>query len=139
MLFHFIFPFQGDRITKICNTTVEVECIEKVEDELYSTSDTAKSKLLSYCQCLPACTILKYEIEIAKTRFKSHDLLATAASSLKVFFKANDFVPLRRFQLYGIVDFLANCGLYSIFDYYSETVVESAEKKTSDEIDFSNH
>jgi hypothetical protein len=31
-------------------------------------------------------------------------------ASLKVFFKDNEFVPLKRFQLYGTVDFLANCG-----------------------------
>lgn len=31
-------------------------------------------------------------------------------ASLKVFFKNNEFVPLKRFQLYGTVDFLANVG-----------------------------
>lgn len=45
-----------------------------------------------------------------KTNYKYHldDYMTVAA--LNVFFKDNEFVALKRFQLYGSVDFLANCG-----------------------------
>jgi hypothetical protein len=53
---------------------------------------------------------LKYEIELVKTNYKAHLTDYMTIASLKVFFKDNEFVPLKRFQLYGTVDFLANCG-----------------------------
>lgn len=74
--------------------------------------ENLKSKVLYGCNCLPQCESLKYEFELVKTNFKSHLSENKRVASLKVFFKDNEFVPLKRFQLYGTVDFLANCGGY---------------------------
>lgn len=46
----------------------------------------------------------------AMSSLETHLVNYMTIASLKVFFKDNEFVPLKRFQLYGTVDFLANCG-----------------------------
>ncbi|CAO1411437.1 unnamed protein product [Diamesa serratosioi] len=105
-----------DSVTKICGA-YDMDCYENAENELFngdmnaeSRDDKKKYKMLTACQCLPKCDSLKYEIELVKTNYKYHLLDYTSVASLKVFFKDNEFVPLKRFQLYGSVDFLANCG-----------------------------
>ena len=107
----------GDAETKICSAN-EVECYENAENELFNgdmSLDGIEGKnkyyALSTCQCLPQCESLKYEIELVKTNYKPHLTDYMTVASLKVFFKDNEFVPLKRFQLYGTVDFLANCGI----------------------------
>lgn len=107
----------GDPNTKICSAS-EVDCYENAENELFNGDMSLDGKevrhkyhALSYCQCLPQCESLKYEIELVKTNYKTHLTDYLTIASLKVFFKDNEFVPLKRFQLYGTVDFLANCGM----------------------------
>lgn len=101
----------------------ETECYENAENELFNgdmsiegtTNNKLKYKELNKCQCLPQCESLKYEIELVKTNYKTHLTDYMTIASLKVFFKDNEFVPLKRFQLYGTVDFLANCGSFQFF------------------------
>lgn len=125
---YFLWRHLGDQQAKICSAD-EIECFENAEDELFNgdmrydgIDDTKKYKALSDCQCLPQCSSLKYEIELVKTNYKTHLIQYKTIASLKVFFKDNEFVPLKRFQLYGTVDFLANCGRrenFSIFTIYN--------------------
>ncbi|CRL02058.1 CLUMA_CG015123, isoform A, partial [Clunio marinus] len=68
-----------------------------------------KYAALSSCQCLSECNALEYDVELVKTRKISLGKTNSTAI-MKVFFKENQFVPLKRFQLYGTIDFLANCG-----------------------------
>lgn len=98
-----------------------MECYDNAENELFNgdsafdgQSDKIKYKALTSCHCLPQCESLKYEIELVKTDYKSDLADYMTIASLKVFFKGNDFVSLKRFQLYGTVDFLANCGMTSL-------------------------
>lgn len=92
-------------------------CFERAENDLFNGepvldgSNVHTYEALSFCQCLPQCESLKYEIELVKTNYKTHLVDYMTIASLKVFFKDNEFVPLKRFQLYGTVDFLANCGI----------------------------
>jgi hypothetical protein len=105
-----------------------MECYENAENELFNgdmnyegAEDKEKQyKALTACQCLPQCESLKYEIELVKTNYKTHLVHYMTIASLKVFFKDSEFVPLKRFQLYGTVDFLANCGMsvISAFLYF---------------------
>lgn len=97
---------------------MEIDCYENAENRLFNgdvdgADDRNKYRALSACQCLPQCESLKYEIELVKTNYKTHLTDYMTIASLKVFFKDNEFVPLKRFQLYGTVDFLANCGMKS--------------------------
>jgi acid-sensing ion channel, other len=99
-----------------------MQCFENAEDELFNgdmkydgIDEVMKYKSLMDCNCLPQCSSLKYEIELVKTNYKTHLTQYKSIASLKVFFKDNEFVPLKRFQLYGTVDFLANCGIFKKF------------------------
>lgn len=83
-------------------------------------NDPNKYRALTFCQCLPQCESLKYEIELVKTNYKTHLTDYMTIASLKVFFKDSEFVPLKRFQLYGTVDFLANCGIIVCFEQVSK-------------------
>lgn len=97
----------------ICKA-LEVDCLESVENKPFNgdmsldgTNDKNRYPALSFCQCLPQCESLTYEIELVKANLTDYMTIA----SLKVFFKDNEFVPLKRFQLYGTVDFLTNFGV----------------------------
>ncbi|KAL7010701.1 hypothetical protein ACKWTF_016843 [Chironomus riparius] len=105
-----------DKQTPIC-TAEQNECFENAENELFNGEITLDGKsnqnryqALMKCQCLSQCESLKYELELVKTNYKIHLVDYMTIASLKVFFKDSEFVPLKRFQLYGTVDFLANCG-----------------------------
>lgn len=118
----------GDSHTRICNAS-EIDCYENTENELFNgdvtyegTDDNRKYKELTACQCLPQCESLKYEIELVKTNYKSYLRDYMSIASLKVFFKDNEFVPLKRFQLYGTVDFLANCGKLSVTRFLEKII-----------------
>ncbi|XP_045451415.1 pickpocket protein 28-like [Melitaea cinxia] len=73
------------------------------------------------CKCLPACTSIEYEAETSQADFdvdaffkamnintiNEADILYT---QIKIFFKEAQFIKVRRSELYGHTDFLANCG-----------------------------
>ncbi|KAE8744816.1 hypothetical protein FOCC_FOCC008540, partial [Frankliniella occidentalis] len=63
------------------------------------------------CDCLPSCTILKYDGEASVDTFPSQ---------LNVYFNSLQFVSNRRSELYGHTDFLANFGgLLGLFTGFS--------------------
>lgn len=117
--FNLIKCFPGDSNTKIC-TADDMECYDNAENELFNgdaslegVDDKNKYRELSRCQCLPQCESLKYEIELVKTNYKTHLTDYMTIASLKVFFKDNEFVPLKRFQLYGWLKFFFLFLLYT--------------------------
>ncbi|XP_066904744.1 pickpocket protein 28 [Halyomorpha halys] len=80
-----------------------------------------KSEMMGSCDCLPACTSILYDGESTQADFNFHDVLRVYgedvdaflpydASRVSVFFKDVQFTTSHRNELYGIVDFLANCG-----------------------------
>ncbi|XP_045451667.1 pickpocket protein 28-like [Melitaea cinxia] len=72
------------------------------------------------CKCLPACTSIEYEAETSQADFNVYALLKAMNSritetgflytQIKIFFKEAQFIKVRRSELYGHTDFLANCG-----------------------------
>ncbi|KAL5275289.1 hypothetical protein ACFFRR_001294 [Megaselia abdita] len=128
---------------KVCNES-KISCYDKAEDELLKeefaqglTDSTLNHRGKTKCHCLPACTSLAYNTEISQADF---DLLNFAQSSkglleyyskfdglkmsrLIIFFKENQFITSKRSELYGLTDFLANCGgllgLFSGFSFMS--------------------
>uniref|UniRef100_A0AAG5DSI9 Uncharacterized protein n=1 Tax=Anopheles atroparvus TaxID=41427 RepID=A0AAG5DSI9_ANOAO len=59
----------------------------------------------SECNCLPACSSTQYDVELAG----NHPDRVTM-SKVAIFFKKSHIITSRRSELYGMVDFLANCG-----------------------------
>ncbi|KAG6463950.1 hypothetical protein O3G_MSEX014179, partial [Manduca sexta] len=75
------------------------------------------------CNCLPACNTVEYDAEILKTNFNiKHYLMSKkdkkldsfwknySFSRLEMYFKSPRFVSMRRSELFGLTDFIANCG-----------------------------
>ncbi|XP_063533447.1 pickpocket protein 28-like [Cydia strobilella] len=103
--------------SEIC-TAQQRRCVEKAQDDL------ASNKLKqSKCNCLPSCDSIHYDAEILKTNFdikkhikamnKKYDYTISDNynySRLEIYFKEPRFVSMRRSELFGLTDFLANCG-----------------------------
>ncbi|XP_055692300.1 pickpocket protein 28-like [Lutzomyia longipalpis] len=74
------------------------------------------------CNCLPSCTYLTYDSEISygdvsfKGHYRSNTYFASGTKEnvsyayIALFFKEDQFISLRRGELFGKTDFVANCG-----------------------------
>ncbi|XP_062558315.1 pickpocket protein 28-like [Armigeres subalbatus] len=73
------------------------------------------------CNCLPACTSVQYDTEITQANFdwmkwaRTMNVSAMAVrgleiSRLGIYYKESQFMTSKRSELYGLTDFLANCG-----------------------------
>ncbi|KAJ6650121.1 Pickpocket protein 28, partial [Pseudolycoriella hygida] len=109
--------------TAICGHR-QMTCYNKAEHDLlheqYLNGITKNISSTHECECLPACTSIKYDAEISQASFDWSLLLNAFKSSteypgmcparLAIFFKENQFITTERSELYGPTDFLANCG-----------------------------
>lgn len=72
--------FPGDRMTRICGTS-SVNCYSNAEESLFgedAINDLANGMVKQFregCNCLPACTTIKYEAEIDRTQFDYGEIL----------------------------------------------------------------
>lgn len=83
----------------------------------------------SACNCMPACTSLIYNTEISQANFDLDEMLAAEGdtefmseypgsqmSRLSIYFKQSQFITSKRSEMYGVTDFLANCGgIFGLF------------------------
>uniref|UniRef100_T1GZT5 Uncharacterized protein n=1 Tax=Megaselia scalaris TaxID=36166 RepID=T1GZT5_MEGSC len=128
---------------KVCNET-SIKCYDEAEDELLKVEfseglidSSFNHRGRTKCHCLPACTSLSYNTEISQADFdlinfvKSSESLyeyyqqfeGLKMSRLVIFFKESQFITSKRSELFGLTDFLANCGgllgLFSGFSFLS--------------------
>ncbi|BFF90118.1 pickpocket protein 28 [Drosophila madeirensis] len=87
----------------------------------------------SACNCMPACTSLVYNTEISQANFDLEEMLlaegdtdfmeeypGSQMSRLSIYFKQSQFITSKRSELYGITEFLANCGgIFGLFMGFS--------------------
>ncbi|XP_030376071.1 pickpocket protein 28 [Scaptodrosophila lebanonensis] len=85
------------------------------------------------CNCMPACTSLVYNTEISQANFDLEEMLiadgdteflreypGSQMSRLSIYFKESQFITSKRSELYGVTDFLANCGgIFGLFIGFS--------------------
>ncbi|XP_075972067.1 pickpocket protein 28-like [Anticarsia gemmatalis] len=112
--------------TKIC-TVKSMNCTTKAREALLARETNPDKNYKNRCHCLPACNSIDYEAEILKTDYnlKRYVKAETTArndknavkhvkgkqySRLDMFFKRARFVSMRRSELFGLTDFLANIG-----------------------------
>lgn len=122
------FSMPRDNDAKICGQS-DVVCYDKAEDDLLA--DDLKKSLKTHseenkrgttdCNCLPSCTSINYDAEISQADYEFEKVFnaygadlgefpnATMAR-LTIFFKEAQFITSRRSELYGLTDFMANCG-----------------------------
>ncbi|KAI8046473.1 pickpocket protein 28 [Drosophila gunungcola] len=87
----------------------------------------------SACNCMPACTSLVYNTEISQANFDLEEMLlaegdtdflqeypGSQMSRLSIYFKQSQFITSKRSELYGMTEFLANCGgIFGLFMGFS--------------------
>ncbi|XP_020812876.1 pickpocket protein 28 isoform X2 [Drosophila serrata] len=87
----------------------------------------------SACNCMPACTSLVYNTEISQANFDLEEMLmaegdteflqeypGSQMSRLSIYFKQSQFITSKRSELYGVTEFLANCGgIFGLFMGFS--------------------
>ncbi|XP_055382438.1 pickpocket protein 28-like [Condylostylus longicornis] len=115
--------------TKICDIN-EILCYNEAEDDLIRREfeEGHQDTKLNYrpnttCNCLPGCTSLTYEAEISQAAADFEGSIRAQNESqhfeespgirmtrLSIFFKESQYITSRRSELYGMTDFLANCG-----------------------------
>ncbi|CAO1363398.1 unnamed protein product [Diamesa hyperborea] len=133
------FSMPHDNVTPVCDRTKvdyssypnEEAVIEELEynyDKEYSDEEEEDEKELSkeqkkdiksQCLCLPSCTSVKYEAEISQSKYYSLKLVKGVnkivkdefqQSSVNINFRDYYFIESKRSELYGWIDFMANCG-----------------------------
>lgn len=83
--------------------------IADIQLQFNLTSD--QLKLISRpCECLPSCVSLDYELTIVQSEIASRGDIGFQSSLVQIHFKAASFMKLKRSELYGWTDFIANCG-----------------------------
>ncbi|XP_077285519.1 pickpocket protein 28-like [Arctopsyche grandis] len=116
-------------------TTDRLDCIKFANEDMekleirymmaQKSGNLKKSKkmenILSQCNCMPACTSISYDVEVSQTDFNMDNMFSMAGynksltdsfslTKMRIFFKESQFIPSKRSELYGVTDFLANCG-----------------------------
>ncbi|XP_067004779.2 pickpocket protein 28 [Anabrus simplex] len=96
--------------TQICGP-MDIGCTIEVQEAYNFDADN-----LDYCNCLPACTEIKYDVEISQSGYMWEPLLKQPEwkkkrlGSFNIFLKDMHVITRKRSELYGASDFLANCG-----------------------------
>ena len=133
---HF-FPMASARGISVCNKSDNVSsvCLEEVRFELRRSAYLSAAKSQDHipgennqvgCSCLPSCSELKYEghmttaplmAEEVKKQYSDTDVGNYSAERIKsdiavvnVFFERDNFVQVKRTELYGILELFSNIG-----------------------------
>jgi acid-sensing ion channel, other len=112
--------FLGIPGVKLCGNGEESCCEGAHAALLERDSELEDGWQKSSCGCLPDCNTLSYDVEISQTPtnftgwFKKvilDDFFENSRSTnLRIAFKDSEFVAIRRMELHGPIDFLADCG-----------------------------
>uniref|UniRef100_A0A0A9XCD9 Sodium channel protein Nach n=1 Tax=Lygus hesperus TaxID=30085 RepID=A0A0A9XCD9_LYGHE len=87
----------------------------------YEIEAVRKESINSKCNCLQACQSIQFDAETSQSQLDAVKVLTAFGDNaseidglevarVKIFFKDKQFIPSRRSELFGVVDFLANCG-----------------------------
>ncbi|CAD0197339.1 unnamed protein product [Chrysodeixis includens] len=111
----------------IC-TARDATCVSDAQAQVLEEESDVERAI---CKCLPSCTgAIDYEAEILKTNYHLLESIKEQSkinvneyyfydeeiysklnfSKLEMYFKKSRFVSMRRSELFGVTDFLANCG-----------------------------
>ncbi|XP_065089676.1 pickpocket protein 28-like [Ochlerotatus camptorhynchus] len=123
------FSMPRSKGTRVCQTS-EIACVILAENKMLKRAATNRLKklqsLYTACDCIPGCNSIQYDAEITQTKcdFKKtlelrlgpedpaigEALAARQISKLAIYFKDTQFITLKRSELFGTTDFIADCG-----------------------------
>jgi amiloride-sensitive sodium channel len=110
----FYMPRQSD--TPMCSLSA-ASCYLSTEYDLLQNNLESGDE----CNCLPDCTSIQYNSEVSSAKFDvekeklargkySENLSNYQYSKVTIFFENTQFISAKRSELYGLTDFVANCG-----------------------------
>ncbi|XP_055527902.1 pickpocket protein 28-like [Wyeomyia smithii] len=119
------FSMPRTNLTAVCESN-QISCMLNAEKQLLEM-DVVKDKnnqtknFRANCNCLVACTSTQYDAEITQTDFNwinwlkafkipTNETVGYQIARLSIYFKEAQFMTAKRSELYGLTDFLANCG-----------------------------
>ncbi|KAL1492018.1 hypothetical protein ABEB36_012522 [Hypothenemus hampei] len=118
-----------DNVTTICSSRKK-KCMKEAERRMLSkklkwnSENADDDEKLPQCECLPLCSDLSYEVETSSMTWwspvaqkqKPH----TEVSRLVIYFKKNQFIPLKRQEFGDFIDILGIFGgLLGLFTGFS--------------------
>ncbi|XP_041783523.1 pickpocket protein 28-like [Anopheles merus] len=120
----FSMPRSND--TKVCPLSM-FRCMYDVKWIVYDIDDPERpvnekiTAMVDRCNCLPACSSISYDVETTQTTLDLEKFLRVNRrryyrpdkfyiTTIAIYFKESYFITSKRSELYGWVDFLANCG-----------------------------
>ncbi|XP_048479066.1 pickpocket protein 28-like [Plutella xylostella] len=120
----FYLPYKNS--DNVC-TEYDSDCITIAIQELGEREMRASLGLeKEACRCLPACNSVTYEAEILKTEYNFKNYIknlyklinvtylegndSVEYSVIEVYYKQERFPSIRRSELFGVTDVVANCG-----------------------------
>ncbi|KAL1377438.1 hypothetical protein pipiens_004178 [Culex pipiens pipiens] len=114
--------------TRVCRTA-EIRCVIGAHRHMLAINAANRLKstvLTSFCNCMSACSSIQYQSEITQSSydymesidlrirplFGNHSNFTTSIrmSKVSIHFKEAEFLSMRRGELFGLTDFIANCG-----------------------------
>uniref|UniRef100_A0A182HXE9 Uncharacterized protein n=1 Tax=Anopheles arabiensis TaxID=7173 RepID=A0A182HXE9_ANOAR len=119
----FSMPRSND--TRVCPLSM-FHCMYDVKWIVYDIDDPQRpvnekiTAMVDRCNCLPACSSISYDVETTQTTLDLEKFLRVNheydrsdkffITTIAIYFKESYFITSKRSELYGWVDFLANCG-----------------------------
>ncbi|XP_038112216.1 pickpocket protein 28 [Culex quinquefasciatus] len=114
--------------TRVCSTA-EQKCIMEAHHNMLkvlSESRMNNKLIVSACNCMSACSSINYLTEVTQTTYDYIETIGLRLTPLKpdavkrlenmesskvsVYFKGAEFIGSRRNEIFGLTDFIANCG-----------------------------
>ncbi|CAG9767257.1 unnamed protein product [Ceutorhynchus assimilis] len=118
----------------VCMFEAQNELLRRTVQTGLKRDESGETINSSDCDCLPGCTSLVYNAETSQADFMWQNLFQAYKANMSefpgvmmtrinIFFKEQQFITSERNELYGQVDFLANCGgilgLFTGFSFLS--------------------
>ncbi|XP_038106192.1 pickpocket protein 28 [Culex quinquefasciatus] len=112
--------------TRVCNAS-SLPCAVNAEKTISTALNASEGRTAfsdtvfqTRCNCLPGCTVLKYDAILTQGRllWRPYQLAAGGSNSSKnihkvrfsLYFKDSQYISITRNEMYGLTDFVANCG-----------------------------
>ncbi|XP_058125994.1 pickpocket protein 28-like [Anopheles ziemanni] len=110
--------------TRLCGIQ-KLKCCDEadaiLQEQGLNLVDNSSRELVSSCNCLPACTFVQFNAEISQADLEWRRLTETInlfpnklnnsdLSLIYIYFKEGHFNSIKRNQIFGVDDFIANCG-----------------------------
>lgn len=110
------FDIIRDNNTRVCDSA-DTYCANNVAARVRKNLDES---IRDECNCMPSCNKINYKVSYVESRFDDNKNGSADEITIRIKFKDNEFTPMKRFQQFTTVDFLAqSAGLLGLYTGFS--------------------